>query len=176
MKAATLLTSATVIAGLNTPLLAFAADAERQSEVQQRGAEVMPFNLKATTHIFTKLDSGGSQRVIAKDPSDVVQTRLIRMHLREIQAEFRRGNFSVPARIHGSDMPGLSQLGAAKPGQISIAYRDVDGGGELILRSGDPGLVSALHVWFDAQLSDHGTDAMDGHMAHHPGMVPPGSE
>jgi hypothetical protein len=73
-------------------------------------------------------------------------------------------------------MPGLSQLGAAKPGQISIAYRDVDGGGELIFRSSDPGLVSALHVWFDAQLSDHGNDAMDGHMAHHPGIVQPGSE
>lgn len=74
--------------------------------MQQCGAEVMPFNLRATTHIFTKLDSGGSQRVIAKDPSNVVQTRLIRMHLREIQAEFRRGNFSVSARIHCADMPG----------------------------------------------------------------------
>lgn len=176
MKAATLLTSALVIAGLNTPLHALAADAERQAEVAQRGAEVMPFNLKATTHIFTRSDDGGSQRVVAKDPSDEVQIRLIRTHLREIRAEFRRGNFSAPARIHGSNMPGLSQLGAAKPGQISIAYRDVDGGGELIFRSGDAGLVSALHVWFDAQLSDHGTDAMDGHMAHHPGMVPPGSE
>lgn len=176
MKAATLLTSAMVIAGLNTPLLAFAADAERQAEVEQRGAEVMPFNLKATTHIFTKSNNGGSQRVVAMDPSDVVQTKLIRMHLREIQAEFRRGNFSAPARIHGADMPGLSQLGAAKPGQVLIVYRDVDGGGELIFRSGDPGLVSALHVWFDAQLSDHGIDAMDGHMAHHPGMVPPGSD
>ncbi|ANB77783.1 hypothetical protein AYM40_36065 (plasmid) [Paraburkholderia phytofirmans OLGA172] len=73
MKAATLLTSAMVIAGLNTPLLAFAADAERQAEVQQRGAEVMPFNLKATTHIFTKSDNGGSQRVVAMDPSDVAE-------------------------------------------------------------------------------------------------------
>ena len=176
MKAATLLTSAMAIAGLNTSLPAFAADAERQAEVQQRGTEVMPFNLKATTHIFTKSDNGGSQRVIAKDPSDEVQIRLIRMHLREIQADFRRGDFSAPARIHGADMPGLSQLKAAKLGQISIAYRDVDGGGKLIFRSGDPGLVSALHVWFDAQLSDHGTDAMDGHMAHHPGMVQPGPE
>src|SRR4051812_17034653 len=176
MKAATLLTSAMVISGLNTPLPALAADAERQAEVAQRGAEVMPFNIKATTHIFTSSDDGGSQRVVAKDPSDEVQIRLIQTHLREIQAELRRGNFSAPARIHGADMPGLSQLGAAKPGQISIAYRDVDGGGELIFRSSDPGLVSALHVWFDAQLSDHGNDAMNGHMAHHPGIVQPGSE
>jgi hypothetical protein len=46
----------------------------------------------------------------------------------------------------------------------------------LVFRSADPGLMSVLHVWFDAQLSDHGIDAMDGHMAHHPGMVQPGSK
>lgn len=95
MKAVALLTFAMVIAGLNTPLRAFAADAERHAEVAQRGAEVMPFNLKATTHIFTKSHNGGSQRVLAKDPSDEVQTRLIRTHLREIQVEFRRGDFSA---------------------------------------------------------------------------------
>jgi hypothetical protein len=175
MKAATLLTTAMVIAGLNTPLQAFAADAERHAEVAQRGAEVMPFNLKATTHIFTKSQDGGSQRVVAKDPSDEVQIRLIRMHLREIQVEFRRGDFSAPARIHGADMPGLSQLRAAKPGQISIAYRDVVGGGELTYRSGNSKLVSSLHAWFDAQLSDHGPDAMDRHMEQHR-MKQPGSE
>jgi hypothetical protein len=165
-----------VIARLNTPLRAFATDAERQAEVAQRGAEVMPFNLKATTHIFTKSRDGGSQRVVAKAPSDEVQIRLIRTHLREIQAEFRRGDFSAPARIHVADMPGLSQLRAANPGQISIAYRDVYGGGELTYRSNNPKLVSSLHAWFDAQLSDHGADAMDGHMAQHPDMGRPGSE
>jgi hypothetical protein len=144
--------------------------------VAQRGAQVMPFDLKATTHIFTSSDDGGSQRVVANDPFDEAQISLIRTHLREIQAAFQRGDFSAPASIHGADMPGLSQLRAAKPGQISIAYRDVDGGGELVFRSADPGLVSALHLWFDAQLSDHGIDAMDGHMVHHPGMVQPGSK
>ncbi|ASV97048.1 aspartate carbamoyltransferase [Paraburkholderia aromaticivorans] len=176
MKAFTLLTTAMVIAGLNTPLQALAADAGRKAEVAQRGAEVMPFSLQSTTHLFTKSANGGSQRVIAKNLSDEVQIRLIRTHLREIQAEFQHGDFSAPDRIHGADMPGLSQLRAAKPGQISIAYRDVDGGGELVFRSASGKLVSALHAWFDAQISDHGADAMDGHMAHHPGMAQPGSE
>jgi hypothetical protein len=133
----------------------------------------MPFSLKATTHIFTKSDDGGSQRVIAKNASDGVQIRLIREHLREIQSQFRHGDFSGPARTHGTDMPGLAGLRAAKPGQISITYKDIKGGGELTYRSDDPKLVSSLHAWFDAQLSDHGADAMDGHIHHHTGTPPP---
>lgn len=176
MNATALLAVAVVAAGLNTPLQALAADAGRQAEVAARGAEVMPFTVDGAIHIFTKSDHGGSQRVVVRDPSDKVQIPLIRAQLRKIQADFRRGDFSAPARIHGADMPGLSQLRAAKPGRISIAYRDVHGGGELIYRSGNPKLVSALHAWFDAQISDHGADAMDGHAAHHSGTVQPGSE
>lgn len=62
-------------------------------------------------------------------------------------------------------MPGLSQLQAAAPGQIVIDYRQVAGGAELTYRAVDPKLVSSLQDWFDAQLSDHGPDAMTGH--HH---------
>lgn len=44
-----------------------------------------------------------------------------------------------------------------------IHYREVDGGAELTYRASDPKLVSSLHAWFDAQLSDHGANAMSGH-------------
>jgi hypothetical protein len=64
-------------------------------------------------------------------------------------------------------MPGLAALKAARPGQVAIEYRDVSGGAELRYRTADARLVAALHAWFDAQLSDHGADAMAGH--HHPG-------
>lgn len=173
MKPTIFFTTLIVMAGLAPPLESFAADAERQAEVAQRGAEVMPFSLKATTHIFTQSDDGGNQQVIAKNLSDSGQIRLIRKHLREIQVQFQRGDFSGPARTHGTDMPGLAQLRAAKPGQISITYKDIKGGGELTYRSDDPKLVSSLHAWFDAQLSDHGADAMNGHMHHHAETPPP---
>ncbi|MFL9941906.1 aspartate carbamoyltransferase [Paraburkholderia graminis] len=173
MKWTIFFTTLGMMAGLNVPLKSFATDAERQAGVATRGAEVMPFSLKATTHIFTKSENGGSQQVIAKSPSDSGQTQLIRKHLREIQKQFQRGDFSGPARTHGTDMPGLAQLSAAKPGQISIAYKDIKGGGKLTFHSDDPNLVSSIHAWFDAQLSDHGADAMDGHMHHHQGMTPP---
>lgn len=151
---------------LSIPLAGHAADADRQAEVARRGADVMPFSLEATTHVFTKTAQGGKQRVVAKDPRNAQQVRLVRQHLREIEMQFRRGDFSGPAHIHGNDMPGLERLQIARPGAIAIAYRNVPGGAELAYRSADAQLVSALHAWFDAQLSDHGKDAMAGHEHH----------
>jgi hypothetical protein len=148
-------------------LSAVAADAQRQAEVATLGADVMPFGLKATTHIFTKTAEGGVQRVVAKSAADVQQVKLVREHLREIQTQFLKGDFSGPTHIHGAEMPGLADLKAAKPGQIAIDYKDVDSGAQLTYRTSDAVLVAALHQWFDAQLSDHGADAMAGHMYHH---------
>jgi hypothetical protein len=147
-----------------------AADVQRQAEVARRGADVMPFDLKATTHIFTKTERGGVQRVVAKDVSNAVQTRLVREHLREIQQQFKKGDFSGPAHIHGVDMPGLAELKAAAPGAVSVNIADVPGGAELTYTTRDAGLVAALHRWFDAQLTDHGADAMRGHK-HHQGHM-----
>lgn len=120
MKPGTLFTALIVMAGLGAAVESFAADAERQAEVAQRGAEVMPFSLKATTHIFTKSDDGGSQQVIAKNPSDSRQIGLIRKHLREIQTQFQRGDFSGPARTHGSRH---ARVGATQGGK---AWSDID--------------------------------------------------
>jgi hypothetical protein len=151
------------------PFATYAADAQRQSEVAERGKDVMPFSLKATTHIFTKTSEGGIQRVVAKNVADAGQTQFVRQHLQEIREQFLKGDFSGPSHIHGKDMPGLSELKTAKPGQISIRYKDVEGGGELEYKTADATMVAALHKWFDAQLSDHGSDTMEGHQNHHPG-------
>jgi hypothetical protein len=162
---------ATVLAALFAATsFACVADAQRQADVAQRGAQVMPFDLKATTHVFTKTADGGVQRVISKDPADAAQVRLIRAHLKELQSRFRRGDFSGPATIHGANMPGLAQLSTARLGELSVDYQEIDNGAELIYRAGKAELVAAIGAWFDAQLSDHGADAMQGHMHHHPGM------
>ncbi len=160
-----LLTAGWIATGL--PALSFAGDEQREAEVRERGADVMPFNLKDTLHTFTKTQTGGTQRVVARDASNAQQVTLVRRHLREIQQQFLHGNFSGPEHIHGAEMPGLAELKAAKPGQIAIDYRDVPGGGELTYKTSDARLQSALHAWFDAQLSDHGADAMEGHQHHH---------
>lgn len=147
--------------------MAEATKAQREAEVAKRGVDVMPFSLPATTHIFTKTANGGVQQVVARKVSDTVQVRLVRQHLREIRGQFLKGDFAGPSHIHGEDMPGLAELQAARPGQIAIAYRDIRGGAQLTYSTRQASLVAALHAWFDAQLSDHGRDAMAGH--HHPG-------
>jgi hypothetical protein len=66
-------------------------------------------------------------------------------------------------------MPGLAELKEARS-QVSVQYREINTGAELVYSSENPQLVSAIHRWFDAQLSDHGSDAMAGHdhrMMHH---------
>jgi hypothetical protein len=146
------------------------ADAQRQAEVAGRGKDVMPFSLAATTHVFTKTAEGGVQQVVAKKSTNATPVKLVRQHLQEIRDEFLKGDFSGPSHIHGQDMPGLADLKLAKPGQIAIVYKEVKGGAELAYNTSDAGLVAALHKWFDAQLSDHGKDAMQGH-AHHDGMT-----
>ncbi len=159
---------------LSAFLLAVAAQAaspERQADVASKGAEVMPFDLKATTHVFTKTAEGGIQRVIAKNPADAQQVKLVREHLHDIRAAFMKGDFSAPSLIHGDEMPGLAQLKAAKPGEVVMAYEDVVGGAALTYRTTNTNLVMALHKWFDAQLSDHGTDAVAGHHQHGGGTV-----
>jgi hypothetical protein len=140
----------------------------RQAEVAARGAQVMPFELAATSHLFTKNRNGGLQQVLVRNPKDKEQLRLVRSHLREIAGQFQAGDFSAPARIHGEAMPGLAQLKQAKPGEITVHYRELHNGAQIRYATSNPALVPVLHQWFDAQLSDHGADASEGH-AHHQG-------
>ncbi len=132
----------------------------RQADVAQKGAEVMPFDLNATTHVFEKTDAGGIQQVIADDPTDNAQIALIRTHLAEEAARFQTGDFHDPAMIHGADMAGLHELmmGAA---QIEITYSDLPDGAQIVYTTDNAELVNALHSWFDAQVADHGQHATD---------------
>lgn len=133
----------------------------RQEEVAKKGAEVMPFDLEQTTHVFQALEDGGLQKVVVKNPSNQKQIALIQSHLKEESERFRKGDFSDPAKIHGDDMPGLAQLKAGAK-EINVRYTALPDGAELRYTSKDPKLVMALHHWFSAQLSDHGHHAM-GH-------------
>jgi hypothetical protein len=167
MKKSAVLLSIAIALSSVAPL-SIAADKSRQEAVAGRGADVMPFALQATTHIFTKTKTGGIQQVVAKSATDDAQIRLVREHLKEIAAQFSKGDFSGPAHIHGDDMPGLAELRSADPAAIKVRYREIKAGGEVVYTAADQKLVKALHSWFDAQLSDHGHDAMEGH--DHSGM------
>ena len=155
---------ATAILGLTLAQAALAepASPERLNEVTQRGVHVMPFDLKQTNHLFIKTETGGVQQVIVRDPDNSEQIELIREHLTKISGQFSHGDFSDPEKIHGEDMPGLAALHTAKPGQLQVQYKELRDGGEITYSADDKTLVTAIHQWFDAQLADHGPDAMPG--------------
>jgi hypothetical protein len=140
---------------------AFASQETQQEEVAEKGAEVMPFDLEETTHIFEKTQTGGVQKVVADDPSGSEQVALIHEHLEEEAAAFRRGDLSDPSEIHGEQMPGLKELEAGAK-EMDIRYSDLPDGAKIEYETDDPALVAALHDWFDAQVSDHGNHAEDG--------------
>jgi hypothetical protein len=137
------------------------ATADRQTEVALRGAEVMPFDLDATTHRFDKTTDGGIQTVTADDPADEDQVRLVREHLLDERDKFASGNFDDPARIHGMDMPGVAELSSGYR-RIAVTYAEVPAGAELRYTTDDATLSDAIHAWFDRQVADHGTHAEAG--------------
>ena len=130
----------------------------QQVTVHDMGPQVMPFDLSRTTHIFEMTESGGVQQVIAKDPGDDAQIALIQQHIQHEAMQFRAGDFSDPASLHGADMPGLEEL-AGGAAQIKIEYMALPNGAQITFTTQDLHLITAIHRWFGAQLSDHGADA-----------------
>jgi hypothetical protein len=132
--------------------------ADRQAEVADRGADVMPFDLDATTHRFEPVDEGLVQTVVADDPDDREQVELVRGHLAEESQRFAAGDYDDPASIHGDEMPGLAELRAGAA-DIDVAYAETDAGATITYTTDAPELVAALHAWGEAQVADHGAHA-----------------
>jgi hypothetical protein len=142
------------VAGGAVGVVIATSDPSREQLIAERSADVMPFDLAATTHHFEPMPEGGLQIVVADDPADRRQVELIQQHLRDEAAAFARGEFTDPARIHGAEMPGLATL-QAKSDRLNIAFSPRADGAELRYVTDDPVVLAALHDWFAAQTSDH---------------------
>ena len=130
----------------------------RRHMIHSRSSLVMPFNMNNVTHYFLDTKSGGILKIKAKNPEDTVQIKLIRDHLKKEHALFSKGNFADPETLHGMNMPGLKILSSSKD-KYKVAYKELFDGAQLTFTSEDPKVIKALHIWFAAQLRDHGKDA-----------------
>jgi hypothetical protein len=130
----------------------------KQEHVHQMAHSIMPFDISKVTHIFKMTESGGLQRVISKDPSATDQIELIRQHLRHEATKFQQGNYTDPATLHGADMPGLKDLQSGSS-LIKVSYKPVLNGAEISFETKDLQMLTAIHRWFGAQLSEHCADA-----------------
>ena len=153
-------TGAAYVFGRNHHSVTHSATNAKQA-MADRAQQVMPFDLSRTMHTFTKTANGGLQRVVVNDPTDTRDLTLVRSHLRTEAEQFRNGNYTDPAKIHGMDMPGVSDLeaGAAR---VKVDYAEIPNGAQITYSSTEPGLISSLHDWFDRQASDHSMPGMGG--------------
>lgn len=158
-----------LLVALMPPLVAACGDdtgdastsTDRQAAVADRGRDVMPFDLEATTHTFTPTNDGLIEDVTADDPDDAENIALIRDHLTGERERFRSGDYGDPAQIHGDEMPGLVDLESGAAG-IQISYEELADGARLTFTSDNPELIEALRVWGEAQVTDHGEHAEAG--------------
>jgi hypothetical protein len=130
----------------------------QQEHVHQMAHSVMPFDMTKTVHIFKMTESGGVQRVVVKDPHATDQIALIRQHLKHEAENFLHGDYSDPAKLHGANMPGLKELEAGAS-HIKVSYAPLPAGAEITFETTDLHLLTSIHRWFGAQLSEHGADA-----------------
>jgi hypothetical protein len=130
----------------------------QQEHVHHMSHSVMPFDMAKTVHIFRMTETGGIERVIVKDKSDADQVVLIQHHLHDEVDRFQHGNYSDPATLHGANMPGLKEL-QLDAQRVKLSYSALSDGAEIAFETTDPHLLTAVHRWFGAQLSEHGADA-----------------
>ena len=129
-----------------------------QEHVHSMAHHVMPFDVSKTLHIFKVTESGSVQTVVSKDAGATDQIRPIQMHLQHEAANFQRGDYSDPAMLHGAEMAGLKELQAGAS-HIKVSYAPIPTGGQITFETSSLHLLTALHRWFGAQLSEHGSDA-----------------
>jgi hypothetical protein len=129
-----------------------------QEHVHQTSHDVMPFDMSKTIHIFKMTEQGGVQRVVVREAGANDQVALIQQHLKHEAERFQKGDYSDPSKLHGPTMPGISELheGAAR---IKVKYAALPNGAEITFETSDRHLLTAVHRWFGAQLSEHGADA-----------------
>ena len=130
----------------------------RQQQVHERSPMVMPFAMSKTLHIFKMTESGGVLKIVVRKSGDNDQITLIQRHLKHEAGLFQKGDYSDPAKLHGDDMPGLKDLQAGSS-HITVTYSALPDGAKITFETGDLHLLTALHRWFGAQLSEHGADA-----------------
>ncbi|MFI5281140.1 MAG: hypothetical protein ACHQU1_11625 [Gemmatimonadales bacterium] len=121
--------------------------------MQSRGEHVMGVDQYTSRHVFEPLLSGGRIE-LQREVDDSAGTAQIRRHLAEVATAFGRGDFSAPFLVHDQDVPGTHVMAAHKDA-ISYTVRPLPRGGEIVISSGDPTVVDAVHAFLAFQRQEH---------------------
>jgi hypothetical protein len=128
----------------------------KHDDMQKRGNAGMGFDQNKTTHHFLLNKAGGAIQVTANSADDKTSVDQIRMHLQHIQHAFASGDFNVPMFVHDQTPPGVPTMTRLKD-QIHYKYEDIENGGRVVISSGNPEAVKAVHEFLKFQIREHKT-------------------
>ena len=129
--------------------------------MQSRGAQVMGVDQYASAHVFEDLPDGGRVVLEREDGTDSAAIAAIRLHMREIAASFRAGDFTKPFQVHAQAVPGTALM---RDRRVAISYAPVDRprGGEVRITSRDSAAIRAIHEFLAFQREQHRAAAHEG--------------
>ena len=132
------------------------AQMQKDAELKKRGAAAMGFDQDATAHHFLLTSDGGIIDVGVTQASDSSNRDAIRAHLKEIAAEFARGDFAKPFATHGEVPPGVKTM-QQRLKAIAFHYEDTPIGGRVVIRTDDEKARNAVREFLRYQIREHAT-------------------
>ena len=123
------------------------------AKLQSRGKIAMGVDQYTSAHQFDDLADGGRIE-LQRDSSDTAGVRTIRQHLSGIARQFAAGEFSNPAFVHASEVPGTATM-RARRSAIHYRFHPLPGGGEVRITSRDSEAVAAIHQFLAYQRREH---------------------
>lgn len=124
--------------------------------VDHRGDQGMRFSHETTTHHFTLTPDGGIISADALDPADTATRDSIQGHLAHIAHAFSTGDFHLPMFIHDQIPPGVETMMRLRT-KISYRSESTPQGARVVIRTGDPEALTAVHDFLRFQIADHRT-------------------
>ena len=85
-----------------------------QTAMLERGNVAMGFNQTKIHHHFMSTTTGGEIMIMSTNMSDAQTMAEIKIHVKDIQYEFSKGNFTKPFYIHAQIVPGTDIMAAKK--------------------------------------------------------------
>jgi hypothetical protein len=123
--------------------------------LQQRGKTAMGVDQYASRHQFEALADGG-RIVLQQAGGDSTAIQTIRSHIQDIARAFSNGDFTTPAFVHMTNVPGTAVM-AAKKAVIRYEYRPLENGAELRIYTSDKEALAAIREFMAFQRKDHRT-------------------
>ena len=131
-------------------------DSHDHEAMMGRGEKGMGFSQTKTTHHFLLTRDGGVIAVSANDAKDSATRDQIRLHLTHVAHSFSEGDFDIPMFVHDQVPPGVPVM-KKLAGDITYLFKETDRGGRIVVSSGSPQAVQAIHDFLIFQIREHKT-------------------